>query len=256
MPTYDQRHCIECGKDFTPIYASQVTCGPECRAERIHRFNIEYGIVRRRKHREYVASLEAKVKELEAQLEKAHAANTEQIMPLREELAATRGECERLKDELAKVKAELEALRKAEAKGKEATLSDAHVQKFVTPEAIPTPEPPAQESAKKLIPCKYCGKMFTPKYPWAVYCSKECSHAAKKEQVYNYNKAHKAKKTTQTLPADIADKMNVCDRLKLKSMSPLPCGTRYECEGCEKCPEGAKPVPRFNSVYEQTEAAI
>ena len=192
------------------------------------------------------------VKELEAQLEKAHAANTEQVMPLREELAATRGECERLNDELAKAKAELETLRKAKAEEKEVTLSDAHVQEFVAPEATPTPELPA----KQQIPCKYCGKMFKPKYPWAVYCSKECSHAAKKEQINNYNKANKSKKAAQALPADIADKMNVCDRLKLKSMSPLPCGTRYECEGCEKCPEGAKPVPRFNSDYEQTEAAI
>ena len=232
-PTYEPRRCTECGKEFSPAYAAQITCGKECQRKRKNRSLHEYNVKRHVAERQYVADLEAKVKELEAQLEKANAANTEQIMPLREELAATKGECERLKDELAKVKEELETLRNADI-----------------PE-LPNPEPDKQ----KQKPCKNCGKLFTPKYPWAVYCCKDCARAFKNKQVSALNK-QKSATPTQPLPQDIIDKMNYCERLKLKSMSPLPCGTRYECEGCEMCPEGATPIPRFNSDYEQTDEAV
>ena len=78
--------------------------------------------------------------------------------------------------------------------------------------------------------CCHCGKSFWPEYFHSAYCSDICKRAA--ERARREAKAQ-------------VDAMHYCERMSLRTLSPLPCGKRVECFGeprCERCPEDARAV--------------
>ena len=98
-----------------------------------------------------------------------------------------------------------------------------------------------RQPASHTFTCKHCGKQFASFRRKRIYCSKECKIAA------------------TTHPAATHIVINVCERLKMQSMQPLPCGERRECflpRLCSKCPDGAEMpdrhyVSRFDMFYKK-----
>lgn len=65
---YGQRPCLECGVMFQVRYGYQLTCGDECKKNRERKQKRVRGRRARAKQKEVLATLEAKVKKLEAEL--------------------------------------------------------------------------------------------------------------------------------------------------------------------------------------------
>lgn len=103
---YGERTCLECQKKFTVMYPAQITCSPACQKKRKARFDAAWQRQARKSLWEKNKELKAQVAQLEAELQAAQKAGTEQLMPLREELAAAKGEIARLQDELKAAKEE------------------------------------------------------------------------------------------------------------------------------------------------------
>jgi len=106
----------------------------------------------------------------------------------------------------------------------------------------------AQEQAKASlqIPCAHCGKPFTPRNALHAYCSKECTRSAKRERAAARAASSAPAPTPVVSGGAVTDGgVHVCERMSLRTLSPLPCGTRVECFGehrCGHCPEDASPV--------------
>lgn len=129
---YGQRNCLNCNQPFQAQYAAHVVCSPECKYER--RKESWRGTARRQaeKRKAYVAGLEARVQELETQLDAA----------LRDK-AGLQVELDALKAELAALK--LAGMAQAQAMPEPAPK----------PESLPKPKPePKPEPALPLHECK------------------------------------------------------------------------------------------------------
>ena len=129
--------------------------------------------------------------------------------------------------------------------------------------------------------CLTCGKEFTATYPNHICCSSECQNARRRELWKRYGEKirkkqkerlqnlidenERLKKRVEELEKELEDlksrkddekeeqkdkeiqqtqplpKMNVCERMHLKQMSPLPCGKRTQCHfpmPCKDVPKG------------------
>jgi len=112
--------------------------------------------------------------------------------------------------------------------------------------------------------CLVCGKEFTADKPQRVCCSAKCQEIRTKDLKVAWDQHAKKsresvvatlKAENAALKAEIAElratlekaatqiQWNVCEKLGLRQLSPLPCGKRPACWSPEKCkhvPRGAK----------------
>lgn len=139
-------------------------------------------------------------------------------------IASDRLEAEMVRQEMHRVRVLAESLRidrdaaRAEARSAQAPAPVAGAKKKATSHRFPERK------------CCHCGKSFWPEYFHSAYCSDICKRAA--ERARREAKAQ-------------VDAMHYCERMSLRTLSPLPCGKRVECFGeprCERCPEDARAV--------------
>lgn len=69
--SYGTRNCLNCNTPFQAEYASQIVCSPECRYERHKAKDRVYARKYAAKRRERIIRLEARIQELEVQLDAA-----------------------------------------------------------------------------------------------------------------------------------------------------------------------------------------
>ena len=115
---YGERTCLQCGAKFQAVYPAQLTCTQQCRASRRASVNRALSKRRRASHKQYVSGLEARISELEAQLEAAQASAAQEtpapepgydarITELEAEIAKLRTELAEAQSALKKAQTEL-----------------------------------------------------------------------------------------------------------------------------------------------------
>ena len=115
-------------------------------------------------------------------------------------------------------------------------------------------------------PCIICGKSFPVRHPAQICCSDACRkirrRAVNSEEKKRYRRENR--ELIATLTAEIErlraeneslhklasayKPTHICERMRIKTMTPLPCGLRQQCwspSRCEKVPEG---LTRKNAV--------
>ena len=190
---YGPRKCLECGVMYQATYREQLTCGAECKKSRELKQERVRSKEARDKQKEYLATLEARVKELEAELAAKYAElkhSEAECADLRRALEAAKQELAdmeqsyaRLKDQFAEWKAKngldkptatvkgLPPMQECKRMSLKATsLPCGQREECLKPE--PCERLPEHLVGKKL--CQHCRQPFEPGHHLQKYCSDKC----------------------------------------------------------------------------------